>query len=270
MSVLDARERARLDRLDRVLPSSDSTRLLRGNEAERAAYGRLYWLLADPLWSRPGNESRIEYLARVTFAELRWTVDEMNVRGADTDRGDIYIRYGPPDVVAAFGPVVSTGMADANGVSTTWVYRSGLAFVFIGMPTFATSHVAGADVAIVKALTQAQPVRWDNLSSPRVDSIATLVTRFRGGKDSVDLYISTDAPVDSIRASKGASGKVRSDIWLLNANATVAYHSLSGTRRSAHRQLAAAGKAWHVSLPSRSERRWRSARRTRNRDRRCQ
>jgi GWxTD domain-containing protein len=224
MGLLDAKERARLDRIDRVLPAPDSARLSRSSEAEKTSYGRLYWLLADPLWSQPGNESRVEYFARVTFAELRWTVDEMGVRGADTDRGEIFIRYGPPDLVAAFGPVVSSGIADADAVSTTWVYDSGLAFVFIGRPTFATSHTANADVGIVRALTQMQPVRWDNLSAPKMDSVATLVSRFRGGRDSVDVFISADPPVDSIRAAMVKAGvTVRGDLWILRANATLAF-----------------------------------------------
>ena len=43
------------------------------------------------------NEYRLEFLARVVFADFRWTDDDLNLRGADSDRGDIYVRYGPPD-----------------------------------------------------------------------------------------------------------------------------------------------------------------------------
>ncbi|HYV99262.1 MAG TPA: GWxTD domain-containing protein, partial [Gemmatimonadaceae bacterium] len=226
MSVIDPHERTRLDRLERVLPSGDSARQAKRTPAEQAAYGRLYWLLADPLWGQPGNESRVEYFARVTFAELRWTVDELNVRGADTDRGDIYIRYGPPDIVASFGPAVSDGNVDAMAVSTTWIYQSGLAFVFQGQATFATAHTARSDVDIVQAMTQMQPIRWDNVAAPKIDSMPAQVVRFRGGKDSVDVFLASDPPVDSIRAAM-ASGVVpiHADAWLVGASS---YHDSTG------------------------------------------
>src|SRR5690606_35389463 len=61
-------EAQRLDRLERVMRATDSTTLAAASPEQRNATGRLYWLFADPLWSREGNETRLEFLARVTFA----------------------------------------------------------------------------------------------------------------------------------------------------------------------------------------------------------
>ena len=226
MVYLAPAERARLDRLERVLPASDSARRASGAAPASAAVANFYWLLADPLWSRDGNESRIEFLARVTYAELRWTVDELKVRGADTDRGDIFVRYGPPNLIAVFGPTVSssnyTAIEEMN-VSTVWAYPTGLIFVFNGAPTFATAHTAKSDVAMVGAIKQSLPVRWDNLASVRVDSMATQIVRFRGGRDSVDLFVAMEPPVDSMRASSAPGATLRGDVWFLAGNLSVAF-----------------------------------------------
>ena len=220
MTFADPPTRARLDRLDRVLRPTDTARIARASSAERAAVGRMYWLLADPLWSRSGNESRIEYFARVAFAEFRWTVDELGIRGSDTDRGNIFVRYGPPDITVVFGPV--PGRAESN-ITTIWIYRTGLMFSFSGQPTFASAETPLSDKFMAETITASVPVRWDNLASFRVDSMASQVARFRGGRDSVDVVVALEPPVDSIRASTtlGTSPAVRGDYWLLAGAAVV-------------------------------------------------
>ncbi len=211
-TFLAPEEAQRLDRLERVMRSTDSTTLANVSPEQRAATGQLYWLFADPLWSREGNETRLEFLARVTFAELRWTVWDMGIRGADTDRGDIYIRYGPPSIMAAFGST-SAYVAD---VSTVWVYDSGLLFSFVGMTAFGTARTSLDDKMMVANITTAMPVRWDNLASITVDTMATQPTRFRGVADSVDIVVAARPPVARIRESSPTrQGTVRSDWWLL-------------------------------------------------------
>jgi GWxTD domain-containing protein len=206
-------ERARLDRLARLRPRNDSSVVTRGTEAQRAQTAGLYWQFADPMWSRMGNESRIEFWARLAYAELRWTVDELHVHGADTDRGDVYVRYGPPDIVAAVGPDPSQGVGE---VSWVWVYRSGLMFAFNGTAGFATARTPTSDLSATEALIQNQPVRWDNLASMRVDSMPTQIARFRAAGDSVDLYLAAQPPVDSIRKYSDV-GAVKSFVYFLNA-----------------------------------------------------
>lgn len=214
MVYIEPTDRARLDRLDRVLRPTDTARIAKGSNAERAAVGRMYWLLADPLWSRSGNESRVEYFARVAFAEFRWSVEELNIRGADTDRGNIYIRYGPPDITVVFGP--APGMPESN-ITTIWIYRTGLMFSFSGQPTFASAETPLSDRLMTETITATIPVRWDNLSNFTVDSLPTQIMRFRAGRDSVDVVVALDPPVDSIRASTSLSDapSVRGDYWLL-------------------------------------------------------
>lgn len=205
-------ERARFDRLERVLRPTDSSRVSTASEPVRAATAHFYWRVADPLWSRDGNEVRAEFLARVTFADLRWTVDELGVRGADTERGDAYIRYGPPDLATAVQPRATS---EGQDIVTFWVYRSGLVFSFSGMPTWGTARTPFADIGIADASKDAQPVRWDNIATYTIDSMATQIVRFRGGRDSVDILIAAAPPFNAIADASDVRTSVRGYAWLL-------------------------------------------------------
>lgn len=209
-------EYVRLDRLDRVLSRRAAGMTSLRDPYLAPATKRLYWMFSNPLWSRPGGETRIEFLSRVTYAELRWTVDEMGVRGADTDRGDVHIRYGPADYVVAWGPDPDGMSFEDRSVSTLWSYeRSGLSFIFQGQPTFATARIPLSDRMFFETQRDDVPVRWDNIETFRVDSLLTQAVRFRGAADSVDLYLAARPPIDSIRASADVVGPIRTDFWLL-------------------------------------------------------
>jgi GWxTD domain-containing protein len=97
-------ERSRLDHLARVLAPRDTARHAALSPADQERDARTFWHFADPLWSRDGNDAHTEFLARVAFAELRWTVKELGVRGVDSDRGRIHVRFGPPDFKAQIWP----------------------------------------------------------------------------------------------------------------------------------------------------------------------
>src|SRR6185503_9615253 len=120
------------------------------------------------------------------------------------DRGNIYVRYGPPDMIAVLGPIPRDGSAE---ITTIWIYRNGLMFAFKGMATYATASTHGDDMAMVTTLTHEIPVRWDNLVSAQVDSMPAEVARFRAGKDSVDIVVAADPP-----ANTAVSGNA--NVWL--------------------------------------------------------
>lgn len=232
MTYLDAPDRARIDRLQRVLRHTDTNVVDKGTDIERMARLRLYWMFADPLWSKDGNESRVEFLARLTHAELRWTVEEMYVHGVDSDRGDILVRYGPPNLVASFGGDVMAGIGD---ISIVWVYNNGLMFTFTGAPTFATARIPIDDQAYVAELQDRQPVRWDNLTRYTVDSMPTQVVRFRGAADSVDLYLAAFPSVDKIKAGSSTTAPPQVDFWLLRGGIGIVFQdsvklAMSGVR----------------------------------------
>ncbi len=198
-------ERGRLDRFERLLRPLDSARAVAMGDSARAALGLTYWSAVDPLWSRKEEKPRTEFLARVAYAELRWTVDEMLARGADTDRGAVYIRFGPPDVIAT------------DEQFTKWDYDySMLSFVFIGMPTFATSYFVNPNQ--VQQLLDSVPARWDNIITTRIDSIPVGIARFRAGPDAADVVMVAHPDVERIGTASDLITPVRTDAWLLRAD----------------------------------------------------
>jgi GWxTD domain-containing protein len=97
----DAQRRSLLD-LRRILPVSEAPRYAALSDSARAHFDSLFWSVGDPSLLLPGNVFRNEFLARVVYADLRWTNEEHSVRGADSDRGDALVRLGPPAVRASF------------------------------------------------------------------------------------------------------------------------------------------------------------------------
>jgi GWxTD domain-containing protein len=212
MVYLSPTERARLDQLERLLPPKDSARIAAMNPTDHAAIQRLYWLQSDPLWSQPHGAPRLEFLARVAFAELRWSVLELKVHGADSDRGNIHIRYGPPDKTFTIAPDINHQITD---VTTVWIYNSGLMFIFVGPPAFGVARFPFDDRAVVGGLTEAQPVRWDNIASLKIDSMPMQTVRFRATADSVDVVVATHADITAIRKAAEVAAPVRAYAWWL-------------------------------------------------------
>jgi GWxTD domain-containing protein len=210
--LMDEAERGRMTALSRILRPTAYTEELRASRgvvttaddferlptAQRQAMADLYWLVADPLALTPDNEYRNEYLARFTWADLRWTIEETGVRGADTDRGDVFIRFGPPTEEMTIAGN-SSGDTMGAGVTIVWFYDRNLAFFFDLMPGYRSAYTAPVDKPYTDRLKFLVPVRWANLPSTHgVDTIPLRITRFRGGGDSMDVVIAGKIPVDSM------------------------------------------------------------------------
>ena len=55
-----------------------------------------FWTERDPLFLSPLNERLMEHCGRVAYANLRYSDPYQELKGWDTDKGELYIRYGPP------------------------------------------------------------------------------------------------------------------------------------------------------------------------------
>ncbi|HKS05644.1 MAG TPA: GWxTD domain-containing protein [Gemmatimonadaceae bacterium] len=220
LAKLEYDERIRLDNVARIIGPARARRVDRGDPDVLDVFQKMFWMTYDQMWADGRNESRGEILARVTFAELRWTVEELDLKGADTDRGDVHVRYGPPDVVAVIGPNVAESAAD---VMTFWLYDSGLMFAFTSLTGYGTARIPNADRAMIDATKESQPVRFDNLARKRPDSLIVQTARFRAERDSIDLFVAASPPVREIRESMPVSGLARADVWLVAATAQIAY-----------------------------------------------
>jgi hypothetical protein len=175
--------------------------------------------MADPLWSTPFNEHRLEFLSRVTHADLLWSIDEYGVRGSDTHRGDIFVRYGPAPAVISF-PADAQRRGE-HRISLLWWYRPGVAFVFRLLPGYGLASLDDGEDGRARQARDSVPVTWTNLGIQRdVDSIDVQLTRFRGAGDSTDVFVAASVPVESmVRSVDLASGVIQTTLQLFNWSA---------------------------------------------------
>ncbi|MEO8880646.1 MAG: GWxTD domain-containing protein [Gemmatimonadaceae bacterium] len=207
LAYLPARERARVTNLSRIVTPKDSISRNRLPASELANDERMYWLMADPLWATPENEGRNEFLSRVVFAELRFSVEEFGIHGVDTDRGDVYVRYGPPPAVISFPPdAVRQG---EHRIRILWWYSTDETFLFRQLPTYGVATLDPDDARETAKLRDTVPVAWTNAGAkPLADSINVSLARFRATDDSSDVYFAAELPVkrmvEDVDLAKGA------------------------------------------------------------------
>ncbi|MBL0937446.1 MAG: GWxTD domain-containing protein [Gemmatimonadaceae bacterium] len=210
LAMMDEGEREYLTRFTRILrPAPSKDPQLAGGDAQsfkalpegqRRGLEEMYWYMNDPLTLTNENELRLEFLARVVYAEFRWTDDDRRMRGAESDRGDIHIRYGPADYeVSVQGNANFQAATLTSGATVVWAYKIGLTFFFQLQPGFASTRLALNDQDNVEKMKQAVPVSWANLpSAAMIDTIPMRIARFRARGDSSDAVIATRMPVDSM------------------------------------------------------------------------
>ncbi len=95
-------DREAIENLAPVMRKKQARDYLDLSEDARAGFERRYWQLTDPLFLTDANEKRLEHISRVAYADLRFSAPSAGRRGWETDRGVIYIRYGPPLEIGTF------------------------------------------------------------------------------------------------------------------------------------------------------------------------
>ncbi len=97
------------------------------NDEERDAFIEQFWLRRDPTPDTPENEYKEEHYRRIAYANEHFAAGKAGWR---TDRGRIYIAYGPPDEIDAHpsGGTYERPMEEGGGETSTypfedWRYR---------------------------------------------------------------------------------------------------------------------------------------------------
>ncbi|HSJ63510.1 MAG TPA: GWxTD domain-containing protein [Gemmatimonadaceae bacterium] len=235
--VLSPSQRRRVADISRILTRKDSLDVVKLGESARHRFERVFWLTADPLAITNANALRNEFLARVIHADLRWTSDDFDLWGADSDRGQIWVRYGPPGIMASFAapesqsehcrpsdlPLIQPRGGDparplpadfelvcSKGYDTgtpilIWYYPElNLHFAFRTPPTYGTATHAGAYAAVAADARQAAPAAWTSVpgGAYEIDSLPVSVVRFLAPGDSIDALVATQ--VDFQWLTKGS------------------------------------------------------------------
>jgi GWxTD domain-containing protein len=97
------------------------------NDDERQSFVEQFWLRRDPTPDTEENEFKEEHYRRIAYANERYA---SGIPGWKTDRGMIYIKFGPPDEVESHpsGGTYQRAQQDGGGQSQafpfeTWRYR---------------------------------------------------------------------------------------------------------------------------------------------------
>jgi GWxTD domain-containing protein len=199
LAQFDSASRADMTGLQTILREKDAKNYAALAGLSRVAADSMYWDVADPLRLTDVNEARTEFLSRVAYSDLRFSSDEFAQHGWRTDRGIVYIRYGPPPQIATFAPEGEERLgSDAIArVTTVWFYpATGLRFVFLGPPAMNYAAFASDFRSYADNARFLQPARFDNLGPLlNVDTVSVQVARFRADTGTgVDLSIFADIP----------------------------------------------------------------------------
>ncbi len=160
---------------------------------QRTEERQIFWAVAQPLAMDSVNLVQLEYYARVTYVDLRWTVPEERQVGWESDRGMIWLRYGPPQIWATFP---GGGNTDSNFL-TVWVYpRRHARFVFQGTISYASASFAGEYLALAEDTRLITPAHFDNVPAvAQMDTIFAQAAQFRGPSGGTTLAVFGFVPV---------------------------------------------------------------------------
>jgi len=194
-----------------VLRASQAERYEGANEETRRLLEEVLWRKSDPLYLTPGNEIRVSHLARVAFADI-WFEDPSHGRwGADTEQGQIFVRYGPPeriwqvprDASREGGGLMGGTLAEGGGRWIFWNYGWDLPnFIFEKQLRYrhASHMLSSASKFQEEEARELEPAVYS--TSFELFDYPVQIARFRGVADSiveVDFY--SEIPGDSLLSS---------------------------------------------------------------------
>jgi GWxTD domain-containing protein len=197
LALLPDDERAPYGNLRSVLPLADGDRYLASPPAVRSTLSRGYWLAADPDPTTEINERLLEHVYRVFLADVHFSNEWTGRRGWRTDRGELFVKFGPPLAVD-----YTLGGDYRVGKSETWSYvieGTFLQFPFLdeflnGDPRI--PYAQDLSLHFIRHAPQVSALHPRVLEFPgEVD-----VTAFRDDDLRGSLYVAMRVDADSVRA----------------------------------------------------------------------
>ena len=83
-----------------------------------------FWNVSDPLFLTEYNERLLEHYSRVTYSNLKFSIDKLDISGWDSDRGETVIRYGEPVYRIRHRPYINAGGRTELMLKTDfWYYK---------------------------------------------------------------------------------------------------------------------------------------------------
>lgn len=85
-----------IEALKEYVPEKDLKNILQSPDSTKQTWFKTFWEERDPTPGTEENELQEEFYHRVDFANNNFTVNALDKEGWQTDRGNIYMKYGPP------------------------------------------------------------------------------------------------------------------------------------------------------------------------------
>ncbi len=165
--------------------------------AQRDSVARHYWWSHDPTPTSLVNERLIEHVARAVEADGYFGVPWLELEGRNTDRGEVYMRYGPPSLVRR--------LHEGERPAWEWRYRTrgrydavvGFADISLNGNYKRLNRGAWSDFS-EPALMDQQQTQTSLLFTPPDGSWNHVVRQFRGqdGKTALEIAYEFDTEVD--------------------------------------------------------------------------
>ncbi|MCZ6766383.1 MAG: GWxTD domain-containing protein [bacterium] len=123
---MDEEEREAYLDIAMLLPDSDEKMLYKEASIEKkATFRRIYWIQRDPDPTTTSNERELEHIYRKYLAECYLAHDRPPMRGWETERGQVLVKFGwPTDIETSLG-------GGLRGRQETWQYADGRHFMQI-------------------------------------------------------------------------------------------------------------------------------------------
>ncbi len=116
-----------IDMLKYIIPEKSVDALKKGSDLEKETKFREFWASKDPTPETEYNELMSEYYRRVDYAFKEFRNPE-NPDGQDTDRGTVYIKYGPPISTERQFPSKGRVLETWKYKDRTFVFEKGAGF----------------------------------------------------------------------------------------------------------------------------------------------
>lgn len=199
IELLPPEERRVFEDVGVLLPPDDRRRYAEADSATRAGLAGTVFAAKDPLYLTDANERELEHYARLAWVELRFSAPASGLRGWESVRGNIWVRYGQPWRYA----MCCYGNATRR---VTWSYGpDGPLFQFDRKLTYRRSRFEATSGALAEALETAAPESYAPVTITAVHAMPHQVARFRGngpGITRVEIYAAP--PLDSLSADPGS------------------------------------------------------------------
>ncbi len=218
-------QRARYDNVRMLLPLGRRA----AYDADPEAVADSFWTASDPRFLTEANERRAEHRARVVEADLLFGLaagdlfTDVPRRGAETDQGQIWVRYGRPSESIRFvSDDDATPVYEFNLLHGVWDYPD-FQFVFddperdgqfrtYSPPAFAFSATRSAvhdDFVAQDAQMQRDDPQRTQVAPETALDVPMLASRFRSPDGGTDVVVGFGVPVG------GAEVPVRTGVFAL-------------------------------------------------------